>query len=33
MTFKLITPPAAPAVSLEDAKLALRIDGDEQDAL
>lgn len=33
MTFKLITPPAALAVSLADAKLALRVDGDEQDAL
>lgn len=33
MTFKLITPPAALAVSLADAKLALRVDGNEQDAL
>lgn len=33
MTFKLITPPAALAVSLDDAKLALRVDGNEQNAL
>jgi uncharacterized phiE125 gp8 family phage protein len=33
MTTKLVTPPAALAVSLEDAKLSLREDGSDKDAL